>query len=472
MGKTDIFALKRAQAEDGSALRVMLDTLEVEGREFTAEEKKQYDEIELRMAGRKDRIEREERLKAHEVSMSAPANQPVTRPNPEDGNEGRSAARSVTQDDVRCMVRKADGSYKEGRAINPVKEFRTFGEQLAAIARHGMNGEMDPRLLQLRAISGASEMVPSDGGFMVQTDFASEIMSRAYEMGQILSRVRRIPIGASSNGLKLLAIDETSRATGSRWGGVQVYRAAEGGDFTAKKPKFRQMELGLKKLVGLAYATDELLQDTTALESIFSQAFQEELTFNIEREIVSGVGGGEMLGFMNSGCLVTVSKESSQASATVVAENALKMYGRLWARSRANAVWFINQDVEQQLPQMNVKIKNVAGTENVGGVAVYMPPGGISQSPYGSLFGRPVIPVEYMETLGTKGDIVLADLSQYVVIDKGGVQAASSIHVRFLNDEQTFRWVVRNDGQPTWNAALTPFKGSATQSPFICLETR
>jgi HK97 family phage major capsid protein len=103
---------------------------------------------------------------------------------------------------------------------------------------------------------------------------------------------------------------------------------------------------------------------------------------------------------------------------------------------------------------------------------VYIGPGGLSGSPYATLYGRPVIPVEYCQTLGTKGDIVLVDLSQYMVIDKGGLQSAQSMHVRFLNDEQTFRWTIRNDGQPIWNAPLTPFKGSNTLSPFICVETR
>ena len=31
---------------------------------------------------------------------------------------------------------------------------------------------------------------------------------------------------------------------------------------------------------------------------------------------------------------------------------------------------------------------------------------------------------------------------------------------------------MRLDGQPTLNAPLTPFKGSATQSPFVTLATR
>lgn len=88
------------------------------------------------------------------------------------------------------------------------------------------------------------------------------------------------------------------------------------------------------------------------------------------------------------------------------------------------------------------------------------------------LLGRPVIPVEHCATLGTPGDIILADFSQYAMADKGGVQAASSIHVRFLNDESTFRFIYRVDGQPTWKKPLTPKNGSNTYSPFIQLSTR
>jgi len=88
------------------------------------------------------------------------------------------------------------------------------------------------------------------------------------------------------------------------------------------------------------------------------------------------------------------------------------------------------------------------------------------------MLGKPVIPVEHCATLGTPGDIILADLSQYVMSDKGAPQAASSIHVRFLNDETTFRFIYRVDGQPTWKKALTPKNGTNTQAPFIALATR
>jgi HK97 family phage major capsid protein len=86
--------------------------------------------------------------------------------------------------------------------------------------------------------------------------------------------------------------------------------------------------------------------------------------------------------------------------------------------------------------------------------------------------GRPVIPIEQCDTVGTRGDIILADMSQYLVADKGGVQSASSIHISFLLDETAFRFVYRVDGMPLWNAPLTPFLGANTLSPFVTLITR
>ena len=169
---------------------------------------------------------------------------------------------------------------------------------------------------------------------------------------------------------------------------------------------------------------------------------------------------------MASPALVTVAKEAGQPAATLQPENIIKMWSRCYNRSRLNSVWFINQDIEPQLFTLAIQV----GT---GGGTVYMPPGGLSSQPYGTLFGRPVIPIEQCATLGTTGDIVLADMSQYLLIDKGGVQSASSIHVRFVNDESVFRFVYRVDGQPIWHSPLTPYKGSSnTVSPFITLATR
>lgn len=342
----------------------------------------------------------------------------------------------------------------------------TLGEQLKAVyvaATHPH--QTDDRLKAQKAVLGASQGIPQDGGFLVQQDFADEIFRLAHEQSNIIGRTRQIPIGANSNGLIMNAIAETSRATGSRWGGVQAYWAAEGDTATATKPKFRQMEMKLNKLIALMYATDEILQDTTALGAVANQAVSEEIAWTVENSLFRGTGAGQPAGIIGHAATVSVAKETGQTAATIVAQNVMKMYARLWSRSRANAAWFYNQDIEPQLMAMDLPV----GT---GGVPVYLPPGGLSQSPYGTLLGRPMIPVEYASTLGTVGDLILADFSQYVTITKGGVIAAESMHVQFLTDQMTYRWTYRVDGQPAWNAALTPANGSNTLSPFVTLATR
>ncbi len=343
------------------------------------------------------------------------------------------------------------------------RKFESFGEQLKAVVIAGQDGgEIDPRL---KAPMGLSEGVPSDGGYLVQTDFATELLRRVYETGQVASRCKKVGISPNANGLKMFGIDETSRLTGSRWGGVQAYWIGEAGTKAPTDPKFQMIELGLKKLAGAYYATDELLQDFSALESIVSQAFTDEFAFRVDDAIIRGTGVAQPLGILNSNCLVSVSQETNQAVDTLLAENVIKMYARMWARSRPNAVWFINQDIEPELHTMSF----ASGT---AGIAVYMPANGLSGAPYGTLYGRPVVPIEQCSTLGDVGDIIFADFSQYILIDKGSMASASSIHVKFLTDETCFRFVYRVDGQPLWKTYLTPYKGSNYLSPFVVVETR
>lgn len=344
--------------------------------------------------------------------------------------------------------------------------FGSFGEQMAAVLRAGVpGGRVDPRLLN--TATGMNETVPSDGGFLVQQDFSSELLQEVFNTGILSSRCRRQTISGNANGIKINGVDETSRVS-TRYGGIVGYWEGEADEKTASKPKFRKIELTLKKLIGLCYATDELMEDAAGLESFIRSAFIGEFGFLLDDAIFNGTGAGQPLGFMNSGCLVTVNKQTGQKAATILAENIDEMYARRFASQTGNYIWLYNQTIEPQLSQMSYAV----GT---GGVPVYMPPGGLSDAPYGRIKGLPAIAVEQAAALGTAGDIVLANLANgYVLAEKGGIKSDMSIHVRFIYDEQVFRFVLRADGQPVRASALTPYKGgsSATQSHFIALQTR
>jgi HK97 family phage major capsid protein len=373
--------------------------------------------------------------------------------------------------------------------------FKSLGEFLMAVKDAGMGHVADKRLLPLRSKdpadeggfslngamgdefvgglvksafmkqTGLNEGLGAMGGFLVDTDRAGGIMQRVYNVGDLIQRVDMVGVSANSNGMVFNAVAETSRADGQRQGGILAYWTAEAGVKTPSHPTFRQIELRLHKCVALVYSTDELLQDASALESWIMRNLPEEIRFVVEDSIFNGTGVGMPLGIMGHPSLITQLAVPMQAAATIVGQNIMDMWSRLYPPSRRNAVWFIDQSVEPELYNMAMGV----GT---GGVALYQPPGGLSQTPYATLMGRPVIATEYQVILGTTGDIALFDLSEYQMIEKGGIQTASSIHVAFLTDETLFRFVYRVDGQPKWNATLTPNSGGPTQSPFVVLATR
>lgn len=429
--------LRQRRAEIVRSMKAITAKCDSENRDFSSDEEKEFNEKESETNALAKRIEREERMFSLEASV---------------GNQ--SAVVYEPADDTRS----AQKAQKESEQ----RAWGSFSEFLQAVVDSSTPGKrFDPRLRENRAATGLNEAVSSDGGFIVQSDFANDLLTRVYNTGALASRVRRVPISAQSNGLKINVIDETSRVAGSRFGGVRAYWLAEADAYTASKPKMRQMELKLQKLGAVCYLTDELMADATALQSVVEDAFVKEMAFAVDDAILRGDGAGKPLGILNGGSLVTVAKETSQAAATVLKDNIVKMRARLFAANRPNSVWFINQAVE---PQLNLL--------TLGDLGCYFPAGSLANAPEDRLFGRPVLPIEHCSALGTVGDIVLADLGEYLMIDKGSMQMQSSIHVRFLYDEQVLKFTYRVDGQPVWNSALTPYKGSDTLSPFVTLATR
>jgi len=344
--------------------------------------------------------------------------------------------------------------------------FSSFGEQIMSIINAGKpGGRVDPRLYN--AASGLGESVPSDGGFLVQKDFANNLFDNLFDNGLIASKCQRIPISGNSNGTVINGFDETSRAS-STSGGVIIYMADEAAEKTASRPKFRRVELNLKKMIGLCYMTDEMMADASVLESAVSSAFSKGFESKLQDLIINGTGAGEPLGILNAGCLVSVAKETGQAADTIVAENIIKAYSRRFASQTGNYAWYYNQNIEPYLYSMSLSV----GT---GGIPVYMPPGGLSETPYARIMGLPAYAIEQAATLGDVGDIILANFKDgYLLAEKGGMQSDVSIHVRFVYDETALRFVLRVDGQPWRASALTPMNGGATstQSHFIAVAAR
>jgi HK97 family phage major capsid protein len=350
---------------------------------------------------------------------------------------------------------------------DPKAGFKNFGDFALAVRDACSPGKrVDERFrLVQKSPPGMNEGTGADGGFLVPTYFAQKILERVFAQNNLLALTDSYV--ASGNSIAFPRNAETSRANGSRWGGVRAYWAAEGDQGTGSFPTFSRLTLNMNKLFVMVNATDELMSDAqgTVLEQYLTRVAGEEINFVVSDAILNGSGTGQPLGILSAPALVTVAKDVSQSPATVTSSNIANMWSRLWAGCRSNAVWLINQDVESQLQQMTIG----SGESTL---FAYLPPGGLADKPQGTLLGRPVLPIEWCAALGTVGDIVLADLRQYVTISRGLIESALSIHLRFDYDESVFRFIFRVDGQPWWTAPLTPYKGSNTQSCFVALATR
>lgn len=385
------------------------------------------------------------------------------------------------KDQILAQIRAAAAAAPHVRATvgAPREEsapFASFGEQLLAVyrAHPQVTGEVDPRLSGLNrkfslhaAATGMSQGDPQSGGFLVAPQFSQGIWDGLSEGDEnLLAMVDSYPVEGES--LTFNANAETSRATGSRWGGVRAYWIAEADQITGSRPKFRQVKVEPQQLAVMVYLTDKLLNNApSALDLYVRRTAVSEINFMTGDSIIRGTGAGKPLGLLNSGSLVTVPKETNQAAASIYPQNISKMWGRLHPRFRSDAVWLHNVDVEPQFDELNALVKNVAGTENVGG---YAPK--VYDAEKRTLKGRPIVATEFCETLGTVGDLILWSPSGYLAGVRSALQSAMSMHIRFDYAETAFRFIYEVDGQPWLQSALTPYKGTNTLTTHVALATR
>lgn len=355
------------------------------------------------------------------------------------------------------------------KTADPKSGFKTFSEFAIAVksAEVSKGRTIDKRLDVLDTKAAGTGMGERDGeygGYLIPEEFRNQLLSIAIEKSNIMAKALTIPM--ATNALNIPFISGMDHSAGLVHGGIQFSWLDEEGVKTETRPKINKIQLRLKKVAGLVYASDEILEDSPiSMEPLLTRLFSDALAWQLDEVFINGSGAGKPLGILNSPAMISVGKETGQAAATLLYENILKMYQRMYDKS--NAIWMVNHDTFQQLASMSLAV----GT---AGVPVWMPAGGASGKPYDTLFGKPLIFTEHCKALGTTGDIYFVDWSQYLIGQKSGgnVQFASSIHLKFDYDQTCFRFVFRVDGQPWWPSALTPLYSTSTLSPFVKLDTR
>lgn len=363
------------------------------------------------------------------------------------------------------LLHRGQGASGSQDRRDGARPFESLGDQLQAIVNVAKTHTADKRLIQVNnAAKGANEGTPSDGGYILQEDFAGVILETAVQRSALLNRLDRYTCSSPSNSMRWVSVAETD-VSSSVFGGVQMYWTSEAATVNASKPQFREMKMDLEKMMGVAYATDEMLTDAPFMTGFFGTAFALAAERLLVSSVISGDGEGKPKGLLKSGALITVEAENGQAAGSFVGANAIKMQARAMPKGRERLVWLMHPDVEEQLPYLSIQSGEAAKF-------LWNPEGGLGNFDTQRVLNKPVLFEDSCSALGDKGDINLIDPYQYILLTKGTAKQDWSIHVEFLTDQSCFRMVFRCNGAPKTETALTIKNSSKTRSPFITLAAR
>ena len=437
-----------------------------ENRDLSDEEQKQVDHALDRFENLSQNIARMQALQSQQAQLqpvSTRQSEPVM-PSPQQQPE---------DPHVYNVPRRPTG--RQAAIVDPSDHgkvgFRNFGEFAYHVRKANAPGgaaKLDARLAYIlnAPTTYSQEGVGADGGFAVPPDFRTAIMEKVMAEDSLLARCDQM---VSTGNTITFPTDETTPWQTS--GGLLAYWEGENDQLSQSKVSLKETSVRLNKLAALVPVTEELLEDASALDGYLRRRVPEKIDFAISKAIVQGTGVGQPLGILNAPCLVTVAKRTAgspdQSADTIEYDNIVKMYSRMYAPCRSNAVWLINQDVEPQL--FSLAFDSLATDK----IPVYLPANGLSGQPYATLMGRPVIATQACETLGDLGDIFFADLSKYLIALKGGgIRIDVSIHLYFDYDATAYRFIMRVGGQPWWSTYITPRDSSNYLSCFVTLAER
>ena len=335
------------------------------------------------------------------------------------------------------------------------KIFKNIGDHLRCMY-HAAKGDNAARR-KLALYEQKTHLIGTDasGGYAVPEEWAA-VWDKAREYVLLTDDCKKFT--ASGDKINVPTINDTSRVTGSR--PLRYYAVNEENAPTESTMAVGTVGLTPAKFGVLATSSLELLNDANSnFQEIILDQIGKEIAFCLNDQVVNAAS----VGLVNAASVVTISKESAQAAGTVLFANIRKMFSRLYAPCRKNAKWLVNQAVHAELLGMAF---------TTGGATPAMGLTYNATEPYPMrLFGCPVVEVEQCSALGTAGDVILADLSNYGVFMKP-INIAFSDQFYFTSEKIVYKGTVRYAGASLWSAALTPFKGSQTVGHIIVTESR
>jgi HK97 family phage major capsid protein len=423
--------LREKRAKLVAQMRGIIETAEAEDRDLTAEEQQSFDDMQAESATLEKRISRLEGVETVENAL----NQRV------DAHSRRSPIE-------RAGGAEASREFESlGQFLNAVR-FNPNDQRLSFVEGVGAAGDGDDRRAEQRMDNDPQ------GGFMVPQQFSQTIMSVEPQDALVRPRANVIPAGSPPDaGITMPTLDQSGAAPGNVFGGMTFDWIEEGGDKPETDASLGSVSLVPKEIAGFVTVTDKLLRNWQASSTFLTNLMRGGVAAAEDFAFYRGDGVAKPLGVLNA----PVTKFIHRAVANQVSyEDLVAMVAVLLMRG-GSPVWSAPQS---SLPQF-ATLKDPQGryiwqANAVGGFA-------------GTLLGYPLRWNNRAPGLGSKGDILMADWSNYLIKDGSGPFVAASEHVKFTQNKTVIKIFWNVDGAPWMNAPFTEENGYQV-SPFVALD--
>jgi len=341
------------------------------------------------------------------------------------------AEKSFNYKEQPTLTRSVMETDVQMRKIRPFVKLSPTMEQFVSDIRKIAKGEVVKAAL--------NEGSTTSGGYTVPEEFNAEVIR--YETETSVVRPRARVWNMTREKWYAPKLDQNTTTDSANTGaidfaGIMFYYPGESGLKVETEPRFGRVLLTAQKLIGLTAVTDELLEDSAVnLANYLVSLFGEGLAYFEDYKFLNGSGSDEPLGIVTCTTITSVARKTSTR---ILVEDIFAMDKNLPAWADRNAVVLTTKAGIEQLRLISIEstTSKVVFQEN------------LREGVPSTLMGKPVIVTDKLPAVGTRGDIIFADLSRYYIGDRGALQVASSIHDRFRYDETVFRLVKRHDGQP------------------------
>lgn len=339
-----------------------------------------------------------------------------------------------------------------------------------------VNDPLDSSVRQYIANAAAAmgERVPAEGGFLVPEVLRAQVL--AY-MTPAIVRPRAKVLPMSSLRLPVPLLDNPSQASsGQALGGLTFSFTEEGAAIANTTPAFGRVVLEARKLAALCTVPNELADDAAgAFGDFLARVIALGMAWVEDDYFIgaAGTGVGCPQSLINAPGAVSVSRQGSSA---VVFLDVVGMFKALAPASKqvgltpgvTNVVWLLSSSAMDQLLELNYQVTPSGGT-----VTAIPPSGWFTMGDGGdvgpSMLGLPAIVTDHQPALGTAGDVILADLRNYLIGDRQVMQVErAALGAQFINDNSLFRVRSRVDGR-YWVQSSSTTEAGQSVSPVVVL---